>query len=186
MRRRMWLVGAVLGLAVASPAHAAFPGDNGPLVLSGLDTASGTVQIYRTEPAGGIATRLTAVNGQVWNECPTWSSDGRLIYFDSFDRGVDGPSHIYRMTATGGSRTLVDGQNAPARVCPSVNKDGKQIAAIEFANDGSQGIVLMDADGSDAKIVATAGANQNIYAPRFSPFGSRIVFNEVTYNGDRS
>ena len=57
MRRRMWLVGAVLGLAVASPAHAAFPGDNGPLVLSGLDATSGTVQIYRTEPAGGITTR---------------------------------------------------------------------------------------------------------------------------------
>ena len=185
MRRRMWLVGAVLGLAVASPAHAAFPGDNGPLVLSGLDAASGTVQIYRTEPAGGIATRVTAINGQVWNECPTWSSDGRLVYFDSFDRGVAGPSHIYRMTATGGSRTLVDGQNAPARVCPSVSKDGKQIAAIEYANDGSQGVVLMDADGSDAKIIATAGANQNIYAPRFSPFGSRIVFNEVTYNGDQ-
>ena len=82
-------------------------------------------------------------------------------------------------------RTLVDGQNAPARVCPSVSKDGKQIAAIEYANDGSQGVVLMDADGSDAKIIATAGANQNIYAPRFSPFGSRIVFNEVTYNGDQ-
>ena len=89
------------------------------------------------------------------------------------------------MTATGGSRTLVDGPNAPARVCPSVSKDGKQIAAIEYANDGSQGVVLMDADGSDAKIIATAGANQNIYAPRFAPFGSRIVFNEVTYNGDQ-
>ena len=45
-----------------------------------------------------------------------------------------------------------------------MSTDGKQIAAIEYADDGSQGVVLMDADGSDAKIIATAGANQNIYA----------------------
>ena len=116
MRRRMWLVGAVLGLAVASPLVRRF------VVTSARWCSPGWT--LRPEPSRstarsrpvGLAARLTAINGQVWNECPTWSSDGQLIYFDSFDRGVAGPSHIYRMTAIGGSRTLVDGQDAP-RVC---------------------------------------------------------------------
>ena len=146
-----------------------------------MDLATGTVQIYRMEPAGGVATRLTVPNGQVWNECPSWSANGQLIYFDSFDRGLGTPAHIYRMTATGGSRTLVDRPDAPAHVCPSVNWNGTELAAIEYAD--SEGIIRMNADGSGAEIVAAAGTNQVLYTPRFAPFGSRIVFNQVTYNG---
>ena len=37
MHRSMLLIGAVLALAVASPAGATFPGENGALVFSGLD-----------------------------------------------------------------------------------------------------------------------------------------------------
>ena len=42
----------------------------------------------------------------------------------------------------------------------------------------------MNADGSGAEIVAEAGANQENYTPRFAPFGSRILFNQVTYDGN--
>jgi Tol biopolymer transport system component len=184
MRRYIWSAVAVFALATASPAAATFPGENGPLVFSGVDAESGTVQVYRLAPGGGAPTQLTAPSGAVWNECPSWSADGRLIYFDSLDRSTTNPAHIYRITATGGARTLLDSPNAPTHLCPTVNLSGTRIAAIEYRDDGSEGIVRMNADGSDQQIVATAAANQDNYAPQFAPTGSRMLFNQVTYNGD--
>jgi Tol biopolymer transport system component len=182
MRRYMSSVVAVLVLAAASPAAATFPGKNGALVFSGVDAASHTVQVYRMPPGGLVPTQLTAPSGAVANECPSWSADGRLIYFDSLDRSTTNPAHIFRMNASGGSRTLVDDETAPTHLCPTVSQSGARIAAIEYAVDGSEGIVSMRADGSDRQIVAAAGANQDNYTPRFAPTGPRILFNQVTYD----
>ena len=186
MHRSMWLVGAVLAVTVASPASATFPGENGALVFSVVEPANPpffpTEQIYRIEPAGGVATPLTspAPSGQVWNECPSWSADGRLIYFDSQDRaGAEGAA-IFRMNATGGDRTLVASADAANLFCPSVNWKGTLLTA-QYDGDDTEGIVLMNADGSGQRIVAAAGANQDLFTPRFAPRGSRILFNQVAF-----
>jgi Tol biopolymer transport system component len=183
MHRYLWSVVAVLALAAASPAAATFPGTNGALVFSGVDAASHTVQVYRMAP-GGVPTQLTAPSGQVVSECPSWSADGRFVYFDRFDR--PNPAHIYRMNASGGSRTLVDDETAPTHLCPTVSQSGARIAAMEYADDGSEGIVSMKADGSDRQIVAAAAANQDNYAPHFAPSGSRILFNQVTWDANNN
>ena len=182
MHRYIWLVVAVLVLAAASPAGATFPGPNGELVFSGLDSVSHTVQVYRLAPGRTVPTRLTAPSGQIFNECPSWSADGRLIYFDRLDRSTIMPAHIYRMNPAGGSRTLVDDETAPTHLCPTVNQGGTRIAAIEYAADGSEGIVSMAGDGSDPQIVAAAASNQDNYAPHFAPSGTRILFNQVTWD----
>jgi Tol biopolymer transport system component len=184
MRRYVPPVVAVLALAAASPAAATFPGTNGALVFSGVDVASHTAQVYRMAPAGQAPTQLTAPSGQVFNECPSWSADGRLIYFDSLDRSTINPAHIYRMDGTGGSRTLADDPNAPTHLCPAVNRTGSRITAMQYADDNSEGIISMRPDGSDRQTVAAAGANQDNYAPHFAPADSRILFNQVTWNGD--
>jgi Tol biopolymer transport system component len=181
MHRYMWLVAAVLTLAAASPAGATFPGTNGDLVFSGVDSVSGTVQIYRMAPTGGAPTQLTSTTGQVWNECPSWSSDARLIYFDSFDRAIASPPQIFRMNGTGGARTLVDRPNAPPHTCPTVNRNGTLVAAVEFEDDGSSVIVRMNADGSGRQVVSNTGANLSNFSPHFAPNGSRILFNQVTF-----
>jgi Tol biopolymer transport system component len=177
----------VFALVAASPAGATFPGKNGALVFSGVDAVSRTVQVYRVAPSGGAPMQLTTpgLSGAVYNECPSWSADGRLIYFDSLDRSMPtNPAHIYHMTATGGSRTLADSPDAPTHLCPAVNRSGTRIAAIQYAKDNSEGIVRMNTDGSDRQIVATAAANQDNYGPQFAPTGSRILFYKVTYNGN--
>jgi Tol biopolymer transport system component len=171
-------------LAFASPAWATFPGHNGALVFSGVDGASHTVQVYRLAPAGGAPTQLTAPTGAVWNECPSWSAHGRRIYFDSLDRSTTNPAHIFRVDADGGSRTLADSPDAPTHLCPTVNASDTEIAAIQYGANNSEGIVRMGADGSHPHIVAAAGANQDNYAPHFAPAGPRILFNQVTYNGN--
>jgi Tol biopolymer transport system component len=181
MRRGVWVVVAVLVLAMASPAWATFPGDDGALVFSGVDGVSHTVQVYRVAPGGGALTRLTAPLGAVWNECPAWSADGRQVYFDSVDRSTTNPALIYRIDATGGSRTLADSPDAPTHLCPTVNRAATEITAIQYEANGSEGIVRMQADGSDRQIVAAAAPNQDNYAPHFAPTGSRILFNAVTY-----
>ncbi len=183
MQRFVWPVVTVLALATASPAGATFPGKNGALVFSGVDAVSKTVQVYRIVP-GGVPTRLTTPSGAVYNECPSWSADGRLIYFDSVDRATSNPAHIYRINATGGSRTLADSPMAPTHLCPTVNRSGTSIAAIEYRDNGSEAIIRMHADGSGRQIVAAAAANQDNYAPQFAPTGTRILFNKVTWNGN--
>jgi Tol biopolymer transport system component len=184
MHRYMWAIVVVLALAMASPAGATFPGKNGALVFSGVDAVSRTVQVYRVASDGGVPTRLTALSGEVFNQCPSWSAHGRLIYFDSLDRSTTNPAQIYRVNATGGSRTLVDSPSAPTHLCPVVNRSGTLIAAIEYADNGSEAIIRMHADGSGRQIVAAAAANQDNYAPHFAPTDSRILFNQVTWNGN--
>jgi Tol biopolymer transport system component len=186
MHRYVWLVVTVLALAAASPAAATFPGTNGELVFSGLDSVSRTVQVYRLAPGDTKPTRLTAPAGQIFNECPSWSADARLIYFDRADRSTTLPAHIYRINPAGGSRTLVDDETAPTHLCPSVNRAGTRIAAIEYADDGSEGLVSTNADGSDGQIVAAAASNQDNYSPHFAPSGSRILFNQVTWDANNN
>jgi Tol biopolymer transport system component len=186
MRRYIWLVVAVLVLAAASPAGATFPGKNGALAFSGVDIASGTVQVYRMAPGGVVPTQLTAPSGDVYNECPSWSSDGRLIYFDSLDRSTMNPAHIFRINATGGSRALADSPSASTHLCPTVNVGGTRIAAMEYAVDNSEGIISMNLDGSDRQIVAAAAANQVNYAPHFAPTGPSILFNQVTWDANNN
>ena len=186
MRRYTSSVVAVLALAAASPAAATFPGTNGALVFSGVDAASHTVQVYRMAPGGPVPTRLTAPSGQVFNECPSWSADARLIYFDRLDRSSAIPAHIYRMNPGGDSRALVDDETAPTHLCPTVSRTGARVAAIEYANDGSEGVVSMKADGSDRQIVAAAAANQDNYSPHFAPNDSRILFNQVTWDANNN
>jgi Tol biopolymer transport system component len=103
---------------------------------------------------------------------------------EALNRATTNPAHIYRISATGGSRTLVDSPSAPTHLCPTVNRSGTLIAAIEYGDDGSEGIVRMHADGSARQIVAAAAANQDNYAPQFAPTGSRILFNRVTWDGN--
>ena len=183
MHRYIWSIVAVLALATASPAAATFPGNNGALVFSGIDAASHTVQLYRMAPSGGSPTQLTPAQlTPVNNECPSWSADGGLIYFDSLDRSTGDAAHIFRIDPAGGSRTLADSRTGPTHLCPTVNRTGTRIAAIEYAADNTERIVSMNTDGSARQGVGpTAAPNQDNYAPRFAPTGSRILFNQVTY-----
>lgn len=182
MNRRTWLAVAVLALATASPAAATFPGKNGSLAFSGVDAVTHTVQVYRVTP-GARAVKLTTTTGAVWNECPSWSANGRLIYFDSLNRGTENPAHIYHIDANGKSRTLADSPSAPTHLCPSVDRTGKWVAAMQYQADGSSVIIRMHTDGSNRQLVARANKNQNLYAPQFAPNSSRILFNRVTWTG---
>jgi len=175
-------VGAlVVGLAAVSPAGATFPGKNGLLVFSGVDTNSGSVQVFTLAGDGsGGPTRLTPVVGGVWNESPSWSADAKLIYFDVFDMNAN-TTRIYRMDANGGSRTLSDSTTPAAHLAPSVDQTGTRVAAVEFGASGSAAIIRQRPDGSNRVLVAAGSDTVSNFSPQYAPDGPRILFNQVTF-----
>ena len=91
-------LGLVAGCLFASPAWAAFPGDNGKLAFtSDRDSANFIYDIYSMDSSGpGSAARLTTHAASDLD--PAWSPDGLRIAFTS---QRDGNDDIYVMNANG-------------------------------------------------------------------------------------
>jgi Tol biopolymer transport system component len=182
----MWLaVLAAMLLAMADVSTAAggtFPGRNGALVFDAVDGVTGSVQIFKVSPAGTGLKQLTTTTGTVWNEDPTFSANGRTIYFDSLDRATTNPSHIYRMNANGKRRRLADGARAPTHVWPSVNRAGSALAVVQYGANGRAVIATMKTSGANRKVIANATRLQGNGGPAWAPTGGRLSFYRVTYN----
>jgi Tol biopolymer transport system component len=174
------LVGLTLAVALAGAtgASASYPGANGLLVFDGVDPASQTVQLYSVGADGSGLTLLTQPAGTEWNECPSWSADAALIFFDSYLN--PGPSRIYRIDADGADRQLADRDTGPSHTCPSLGPGNAQIAAVQLGSP-SNSIVRMNVDGTGRVVLARATKLQMNFAPHYSPDGRRIVFDRVTF-----
>jgi Tol biopolymer transport system component len=159
-----------------------FPGRNGVLVFDAVDQTTRTLQIFQVSAGGPGLRQLTTTTGDVWNEDPTVSANGRTIYFDSLDRATTRPSHIYRMNANGTGRQLADGASAPAHVWPSVSRSGSALAVVQYGNGGESSVATMKTNGANRKVIATATRLQSYGTPEYAPSGGRIAFYRVTYN----
>ena len=181
---RLFVLAALFVAIADGPSAVAgtFPGRNGVLVFDAVDQTTRTVQIFQVLAGGTGLKRLTTTTGDVWNEDPTFSANGRTIYFDSLDRATTRPSHIYRMNANGTGRKLADGASAPTHVWPSVNRSGSALAVVQYGNRGESSIATMKSNGANRKVIANATRLQSYGAPEYAPSGGRIAFYRVTYN----
>lgn len=167
---------ATAGGSAATPSHRV---GNGPLVFDGLDRSNRTVQIYRISPTGHGLSQLTHAprGSSLWSECPSWTANGRTIFFDS-----SLPSEVYRMSARGTHRRRIDVQNAPPHTCPATKRDGSHIVAVEHTSTGISSIVRMTSKGRSPQALAVAGnPYQNFFDPRYAPRGNRISFSAVEH-----
>ncbi len=182
---RSVLIGAALLFALvlasgpaAAPSASALR--NGPIVFDGLDPANNTVQIYRITRNGHRLKQLTHAprGSSFWSECPSWSANGRRIFFDS-----NLPSQVYRISARGSHRRRVDMRNALPHTCPSANREGSHLVVVEHTLEGISRIVRMTSRGKSPQVLAQAGNRyQNFFDPRYAPTGTRISFSAVEHN----
>lgn len=183
MTRRSTIAIAGLALAIgligSGPARATFPGANGMLVFTGVDSGTQTLQIYTVSEGGGGLTQVTQAMGQPWNECPSWSSEGTWIFFDTFPN--PGASLIYRIHPDGTGRQLADRPSPQSHNCPSVGPGGTRVVVVQTSPRNFSTIVRMKLDGTRRRTLGRAGRTQMVFDPEYGPEGRRIVFNRVTF-----
>ena len=140
--------------------------------------------IYRLPSGGGDATLLIAHDGSTEQlETPTWSPDGRWVYFSysallvGSDNVITGRDFgIARVPASGGRReTVVTGA-----AFPTLSADGNRLAGVrQDPEDGATTLWVSAPDGSGSRTIIEAGVSEAITAPRFSPDGRQIVFSAL-------
>src|SRR5207302_545516 len=136
------------------------------------------------ENTDGSTTQIT--NDSYEDSYPQLSSDGRKVVFTSMRQGANGPNSIVVRDAV---NTLAPEQVLPMPPGatnvwdPTFSPDGSMIAVEASDYDGVtttfHGIVLMDADGSNAHPITNAySATCDCWDgyPAFTPDSSQIVF----------
>ncbi len=153
-------IAAAAAIAVAAPsaAEAAFPGANGKIVI-GAGAAGG--DIFTVNPDGSGVDNLTdSNNGQVTNEVPAVTPDGKTIYFLRFSP----PSNrgFWRMNVDGTGQQQVTGAGDKF-FSPTVSPRGDLITvAIEPTSPPIRTDVwVMNADGSNLRRLLPSTPNNN-------------------------
>ena len=132
------LPAAVLALALAPTAQAAFPGSNGRITYSGFP-GPGDSELFSQNPAVGGPLQLT--DDALGQGEPSYSADGKRIAFAQSGPGLTNRSGSCE--PTGPSATAIPSGHNDAH--PAFSPNGRSIV---FGRDG--GIARMKADGSKA------------------------------------
>jgi Tol biopolymer transport system component len=144
------------------------------IVFQAGDSTSADIYVVNADGSG--LTRLTDYAGA--DLAPSWSGDGRQIYFLSSNRDGRGTWDLYAMNANGTDvRLVVNSFHGPYAVSP----DGTRIAlgAYEYPNVD---LFVMNADGSERTRIVDLPCEYQDYhclhieALAWSPDGQRIAY----------
>jgi Tol biopolymer transport system component/tRNA A-37 threonylcarbamoyl transferase component Bud32 len=143
--------------------------DGEHVVMSMIDDATGTADLWLLEIARDLRTRLTfAGEVEMW---PLWSPDGLWIAYSG-----DGErrSQVYRqlVSGMGGPEKLTD---SPHDIYPSSwSRDGRYIACTHADSTGNFGIAVLDL--SDGSLSTFRNSEYWEAQPSFSPDGRWIAY----------
>ena len=164
------MLAATLLTAAVRPAEAAFPGQNGKIVLTRVQ-ADKNFEIYSMNPDGSAQTDLS--NDPSQDTTPAVSPDGKKVAFSSDRAG--GQQDIYLMDADPSTKDAADLTNTGSarELEPAFSPDGTKIA-FTTNRDGNAEVYVMNADGS-GQVRLTKNAAVDLF-PDFSPGGKKIAF----------
>jgi len=148
--------------------------------------ADGTERdIYKLEVDTGQVTNLTA-DSPVWDSSPQWSPDGKLIAFVSYRSKDDKTSNdIWVMAPDGtGLVNLTNNGDIWKDQVPAWSPDGSKIAFFRWSvvasadtPNGPSGLWVMNADGSNQKLLNDFASWFYTSSVVWSPDGKFIAFN---------
>jgi dipeptidyl aminopeptidase/acylaminoacyl peptidase len=140
VRRGLVVFGALLAPAI-HPAHGQAPPAT-DIFLVPLTGGNGRV-------AAGAIRNLTARDG--YDNQPSWSPDGRLIYFTSVRD--DAQADIYRFDVASGGTTRVTTSAPESEYSATVTPDGRAISVIRVERDSTQRLWRVPLDGSAPSVI---------------------------------
>ena len=159
MRNALLVALALVGTILAVLSVAASRDSNGKIAFESRDS-----QIFVMNADGTSQAQLIFENGSH----PKWSPNGRKIVFYS-DR--DGDEEIFVMNADGTNQTQLT-DNSVSDIQPSWSPDGRRIVFVSDRGVDGGGIFVMDADGGNQELLASA----EVRHPAWSPNGRKIAF----------
>jgi WD40 repeat protein len=176
VRGRSWIVVTSLVVLVfaclPSPAHGAFPGQNGKIAFVGSELGcSGACELnlYTVNPDGTGRTRILDAPGGEGK--PRWSSDGASLVYAADRPGI--PRDIYKINGNGSGGEVRLTTNPAIDATPAWSPSGARIA---FSSDrsGTFDLWSMNSDGSNPTQLTSGPATD--FEPVFSPDGTKIAF----------
>ena len=183
------LLTVALSVALPSPAGAAWPGTNGPIVYVGLDPTPDPIHSVARYLATGLRSFDPGVTGparqlttDATDRDPKVSGDGRLVVFSRTIRTAPGESisGVFVMNADGSGLTQVTpgGPDGASDVEPTFYPSGNSIAFVRVGGPadpkGRGRLYSIRLDGSGLRPLTSGYAE--VRAPAVSPTGRQIVF----------
>ena len=165
-------------------------------LYGGLDGLTDQWDIFVAN-SDGSGNPMQITNDANDDRMPQLSPDGTTVIFNSIRLGTDNYDHamIVTRSVTGSSENVLPlPLNASSTYAPTYSPDGSRIAAEAYGYDVEDnyfdGIVVMNADGSNPQLLTNPGALTEVEAfdetPSFTSDGTKIVFSGYTYDFNTS
>ena len=153
----------MLMVVEARPAEATFPGPNGKIAYSVLNSG-----IYTINPGGGGKSKVTdtLMSGDAK---PSYSPNGKRIAYSDYD-GND--FEIYTINVGGGGKTQVTNNNTHD-FWPAYSPDGKRIAYSGYEGPDTEIYTIKVGGGGETKVTNNVKDEE---APSYSPDGEKIAY----------
>jgi TolB protein len=178
-------------MATAIPTAATPPGQNGQIVWQREPSGDGFPRLYVANPDGSGAHRVFGDAQNRGDVEGTFSpTDPNLMFFTRFAPRPFGEDIFSGNPATGDVQRIRGASSAD--LAPHVSPDGTQVAYFsvprpaQFDEDTPpppERIRVMNIDGSGDHAITPRG--QRGTDPDWSPDGSRIVYSQTRFEGDR-
>jgi Tol biopolymer transport system component len=125
-------------------------------------------QLFTIDPSTGDRTTLAIPDGDV--TALAWSPDGSGLAY-----AAGGPTPgVYFVHVEGGDSIVLTNDVGEVQNI-AWSPDGTRLVLDDFRNDRNR-IIVMNADGSDLRILVDQGAPQGPGAPAWSPDGTQIAY----------